>query len=350
MLGILARAVTRTTAALAALVALGTLAPHSTAHAQTAPAPGGSAGPAASPATPAAGPSAAPAPPAPPAPPSRISVLLSQPAPTTRPTPEQDREARAQFLQGREAFARGQFLDAAERFERAYELSRRAVLLYNLGTSYDRLHRWEEARDAFRRYIREVPAAPEREEVNSRLAVIDQTIAHETEMREAAIRAANTPRVVVVERPRDRIVYQRVGGPRPLFVAGLVVGGLGVISGMISGVVAIVASIEYDNLFQGTGCGVMGVCEEDSINLLRQRPGFVNGTLGAAIGLVAIGGALLIVDARRPRVAVVVESAPPADGRAANRPTARRREPTPWWAVTPTVSGQYGGLTITGVL
>ena len=76
---------------------------------------------------------------------------------------ERDRTARAEFTAGREAFSHGDFRDAAARFEHAYQLSQRRELLYNIGTAYERLHRWAPARDAFREYLESIPKAPERD-------------------------------------------------------------------------------------------------------------------------------------------------------------------------------------------
>src|SRR5262249_49180507 len=76
-----------------------------------------------------------------------------------------DAQAREEFLIGHSAFHRGNYIEAVRHFERAYELSNLPELLYNMGTSYDRLHRWVEARDAFRRYLELSPDAPQRDEV-----------------------------------------------------------------------------------------------------------------------------------------------------------------------------------------
>ncbi|MBP6833920.1 MAG: hypothetical protein KA978_24255, partial [Deltaproteobacteria bacterium] len=75
-------------------------------------------------------------------------VASAQPADPTR-----DAEARQHFATGRDAFSRGDFATAVTEFERSYALSRRAQLLYNIGTTYERLHRWEEARSALQRYL-----------------------------------------------------------------------------------------------------------------------------------------------------------------------------------------------------
>ena len=102
-------------------------------------------------------------------------VASAQPADPTR-----DAEARQHFATGRDAFSRGDFATAVTEFERSYALSRRAQLLYNIGTTYERLHRWEEARSALQRYLDAVANAPDRAEVEGRIRIIDVEIEHQS--------------------------------------------------------------------------------------------------------------------------------------------------------------------------
>lgn len=102
--------------------------------------------------------------------------------------PARDAEARALFEAGRVAFSDGRFEDALQYFTRAYELSGRAVLLYNVGTSQDRLRHEAEAVAAFERYLELAPDAPNRREVEGRLRVLREEL--EREQAEEAERAA----------------------------------------------------------------------------------------------------------------------------------------------------------------
>lgn len=97
-----------------------------------------------------------------------------------------DAEARARFEAGRAAMAAGRIEDALTDFRRAYELSHRPELLYNVAIAADRLRRDEEALSAFERYLAEMPPDVEnRAAVESRIAVLRETIAEE-EAEEAA--------------------------------------------------------------------------------------------------------------------------------------------------------------------
>lgn len=93
------------------------------------------------------------------------------------PASAADEEARARFESGRLAFAAGRYADALSDFRRAYELSQRPVLLYNIGVAADRLRRDQEALEAFERYLREVEAPDNRAEVEARVVVLREQLA-----------------------------------------------------------------------------------------------------------------------------------------------------------------------------
>lgn len=87
-----------------------------------------------------------------------------------------DDEARALFSAGQTAFADARYADALEHFKRAYGLSQRAVLLYNIGITEDRLRHDMEALTAFLQFLAEVPDHPRRREVEARVQVLQQTV------------------------------------------------------------------------------------------------------------------------------------------------------------------------------
>jgi hypothetical protein len=88
-----------------------------------------------------------------------------------------DTEARLLFEAGRSAFVDGRYEAALERFQEAYETSRRPDLLYNIGTTADRLRRDEEALKAFTGYLAALPEAENRREVEARIASLREAIA-----------------------------------------------------------------------------------------------------------------------------------------------------------------------------
>lgn len=85
-----------------------------------------------------------------------------------------DAEAHGLFEAGRTAFAAGRFSDALGYFERAYELSQRPQLLYNVGQCQDRMRHDAEALAAFEEFLTRVPDSPQRAEVESRITFLRQ--------------------------------------------------------------------------------------------------------------------------------------------------------------------------------
>ena len=102
---------------------------------------------------------------------------------------EKDREARLMFEAGRSAYDAGRFTDALKSFQRAYELSQRPALLYNLGQAADRLREDEIALDAFERFVQAVPNSEIRPAVEERIRVLRGVLAE----KQAAAQNAVSP-------------------------------------------------------------------------------------------------------------------------------------------------------------
>jgi tetratricopeptide (TPR) repeat protein len=87
-----------------------------------------------------------------------------------------DAEGRGLFEAGRAAFTDGRYEDALDYFQRAYALSHRSALLYNIGSANDRLRRDAEALVAFEQYVRELPEAANVREVEARIRVLRESL------------------------------------------------------------------------------------------------------------------------------------------------------------------------------
>lgn len=234
---------------------------------------------------------------------------VAPPLACAQSTPENDRVARTEFTAGRDAFSHGDFEQAVRRFEHAFQLSGRRELLYNIGTAYERLHRWEPARDAFQGYLAAFPNAPERDEVRGRLTSIDGEI--ERERQRAASPSPAPQRIEVV---RERVVVREVPSEsHPLRVAGIVVGGLGVIAGAVSLTVGLVTNGHYDELVNTCGQTVEG-CPAPVIEDVQLRATLTNAFAATAGVLVAAGVALVIVDVIRPQTRRVEQRTTAARG------------------------------------
>ena len=90
-----------------------------------------------------------------------------------------DREARRQFEAGAEAFEEGLYESALACFQKAYDLSPRPVLLFNIAKTEDKLDRKREARDHYKRFLAAVPDTANRTQVERRIDELNTEIARE---------------------------------------------------------------------------------------------------------------------------------------------------------------------------
>jgi hypothetical protein len=81
-----------------------------------------------------------------------------------------DARARELFVLGRDAYLQQHFEDALRYFNAAYQLSGRYELQYNIGQSADKLHRNQEALQAFERFLQSAPPSVVRTETEARVA------------------------------------------------------------------------------------------------------------------------------------------------------------------------------------
>ena len=95
------------------------------------------------------------------------------------PDESRDQQARALFGAAEEAFAAGRFEDALRYFRESHELSGRPELLYNIGTTADRLQREEDAVEAFEQYLAARPDAENAAQVRARVEALRVEIAAE---------------------------------------------------------------------------------------------------------------------------------------------------------------------------
>jgi len=215
---------------------------------------------------------------------SAVAQPVQPPAQTAQSLAERDQQARAEFLEAREYFARGNYLEAVRRFEHSFQLSGRVELLHSIGTSYDRLHRWTEARDAFRRYLEALPNAPERDEIRARLAVIDAEIERE--------RTLSTPRQIIV---RERQVVIRTAPVRVGRIIGITAGALTVGSAVVAATIGGLALRYYNDLLVSCGNTDMG-CPNAVIGDIQLRATMVNLFIGVGVALAVTSVVALIVD------------------------------------------------------
>lgn len=109
---------------------------------------------------------------APPAAPLPASSTPAAAVPAAEPTPEQREAARVAYDRGRKLFAENKFADARAAFQEAYDNVPNPIVLVSIGECQLRLGNYEDSHDAFTRYLEGRPDAPDRADVEKKLAEI----------------------------------------------------------------------------------------------------------------------------------------------------------------------------------
>lgn len=122
------------------------------------------------------------------------AALLSAPAIAQEATPEE--RARVLYENGSILYEEGAYEGAIVAFQKAYELSGKLELQYNIANCLERLGRWAEARDALNLY-RAVAPVEERDRLLRRLESLEQRI--------RAAEAAPVPTPAVVTPPEPQV-------------------------------------------------------------------------------------------------------------------------------------------------
>jgi hypothetical protein len=113
-------------------------------------------------------------------------------------------DARARFDQGQKSYNLGKFDQAIAEFEAAYQLDADPVYLFNLAQAYRLKGSIDRALFFYRRYVDLWPDAPNREEVDQRIAVLDAEQAAEKAAATAAATKPTAAAVTVVTTPSRR--------------------------------------------------------------------------------------------------------------------------------------------------
>lgn len=119
-------------------------------------------------------------------------------------------EARAAFEVGAEAYEAGRFSEALASYERAYRLSARPKLLFNIARAADGDAQAGRALDAYQAYLLAMPSAPNRNFVESRIAKLKAGLIDRRTLGPTLERAqpSTGPRKRVVWREQDELWYR----------------------------------------------------------------------------------------------------------------------------------------------
>jgi tetratricopeptide (TPR) repeat protein len=113
----------------------------------------------------------------------------------------QDQAARDAYKIGRAAYEAGDYQIAYDKFKESFQLSHEPALLYNISSALQGLKRPHEAAEALRSFIRLSPNDPDRENIDKRIATLEE----EQKMIDAE-RQKNAPPPVTPPPPEVRTV------------------------------------------------------------------------------------------------------------------------------------------------
>ncbi len=208
-----------------------------------------------------------------------------------------DREARKLYLEGDKAYAEARYEAALDAFQRAYELSSRPALLYNIGNAFERLGRHREAADTLREYLPHAKRS-EKATIEKRIENLEKRAAEE-EKAAAKPEPEPDPEPKPAPRPEPAPAEPPPEPERPAPVLGYVlvgVGGAAILGGAIAGGLALGARSDAD-----AGCNESGgkrLCTAEASDAIdRDRTLSLIADVSFGVGLIAAGvGVYLILD------------------------------------------------------
>ena len=95
--------------------------------------------------------------------------VMAQPAPTDEKTEADKQAAKEHFFNGLDLYKKGAYKQALKQFLKAYKLDRRPEMLFNFGLCREKLGHLKKAVRSFKRYLKALPKAPNREAVKEHI-------------------------------------------------------------------------------------------------------------------------------------------------------------------------------------
>jgi tetratricopeptide (TPR) repeat protein len=113
-----------------------------------------------------------------------LAILTCGQARAQNPSPED--LARRHYDRGTSLYNLGQFEEAISEYRKGYEQKADPVFLLNIGEAYRQLGADEKALFFYRRYLTSVPDAPNRAQIEEKIATLEQLVAAEQRARSPA--------------------------------------------------------------------------------------------------------------------------------------------------------------------
>jgi tetratricopeptide (TPR) repeat protein len=144
-----------------------------------------------------------------------------------------DQLARSAYVDGKAAYERGDYTIAYQKFKESFQFSHEPALLYNIASALQGLRRPHEAAEALRSYMKLVPADPDRPQIESRIAALEEEqhmLDLELQKTKPAVAPPAPPRAVEI---RDQASEERKHRRKVLAIS-LTVGGIVLVGGAVA--------------------------------------------------------------------------------------------------------------------
>lgn len=228
---------------------------------------------------------------------------------------QDDERARMHFQAGASHYDAGEYEDAIKQFERAFELSQRPALFYNLALSYQAMGNLEKAVDYLERYLAQVQEIPNRRALERRLENLQSRLGEQQEReraRQERLAAAqqqaeasegetptdDTPTTPTEEPAADEVPEVEYEAPassdRIMPMASWVsfgVAAAGVVGTTAFGIMAIGEQGSIED-----GCGANAQCSDSQVANLKTYALLSDVCTGVAIASAALGMVFILTD------------------------------------------------------
>ena len=215
----------------------------------------------------------------------------------------EDNRAKELFQNGSLLYEEGQYEEAVLAWEKAYELSARPLLLFNIANAYERIGAWQDALDALNRYRAFAPGE-ERETLERRIFNLNRRLDNKLQQDQSAAATGPAPKPETAEESNPELEVLppsartlRRPGPDP---GPFVLLGLGAAAAGTGGVLGALAQTAREQV--AASCALAGdklLCPQSSSSLIQQDKTYsLSSDILVAAGSAAagIGIVLAIVD------------------------------------------------------
>lgn len=224
---------------------------------------------------------------------------------------QDDQRARLHYESGASYYEAGEYEDALREFHRAYELSQRPQLFYNLSLCYQNLGDLEQAATFLERYLSEVESIENRANLEIRLRNLRERVEREraaqaasgeperdTTVQATTAEPTETTRPTTAEPEAGAASVDSPTAPSSSqdslnvgAVAGFSVAAVGLVMGGVFGGL----TLAEDSRLAGTPCGVAGSCGDAELSDLRTFALVADVGFGVALAGAAVGALFLII-------------------------------------------------------